>query len=317
MEIGCQRERVIISGAGGFIGRHLCKKLIEKGYEVYAILRSENGIIDDKAFHHICVNLLDETDIGKVYNEWRNLSFTKVFHLAWNGVSNANQHDESVQLENALLACNLFRLAEKLRCTKFVFAGSIIAYETMQHCMRNEPIRKASVYGTGKLATHFMLKAIASSSDVEYCEAIISNVYGPGEHSKRLVNNSIRELLANRTVKCSAGTQPYDFIYIDDAVEKICRVGEIGQNLRSYYIGNRSTKPLKEFLLMIEQIVKEHNGSSIRTGKLEFAQKTEIDDSIDFSIFEMEKAEVDLGYSNRTSFTEGIRNTVKWIINNG
>lgn len=309
------KRRVIVTGANGFIGKWLCQALLQKGYEVFAITRNGCGDIRNTFIHYIKYDfqrLTPDTHNSFSFLLKDSAPFDMLIHLAWEGVSSANQNNDQIQLNNSRIACELFKCAEEIKCKKFVFAGSIIAYETAQHCTKNAGrVRGASVYGAGKLAAHCLLKSLASSSAVEYCEAIISNVYGPGEKSPRLVNSSIRKLLKGENIKCSSGLQEYDFIYIEDAIEKIIQVGIVGQNLMSYYIGSSNTKPLKEYLLLVEKLV--HDYANNLEGHFEFAKANEIDDSIDFSIFNMNKTEELLEYKNCFNFEQGIRKTIEWI----
>ena len=72
-----------------------------------------------------------------------------------------------------------------------------------------------TLYCSAKTAADYMAKTLAGSLGIDYIRAVISNIYGPGERSPRLINISIRKLLRGEHCAFSAGEQIYDFIYIN------------------------------------------------------------------------------------------------------
>ena len=92
-----------------------------------------------------------------------------------------------------------------------------------------------SLYCTAKIAADYMARAIAGSLGIDYIRAVISNIYGAGEKSPRLVNTSIRKLLNDERCAFSAGEQMYDFIYVTDAAKMFAALGDSGKKDTTYY----------------------------------------------------------------------------------
>ena len=100
-----------------------------------------------------------------------------------------------VQLKNIEYSCQAVQVAKRLGCKRFVFAASIMEYEISKLMETNRSIGINTLYSTSKITAEYMLRAIADNMGIEYVGGIISNIYGPGERSPRLVNTTIRKLL--------------------------------------------------------------------------------------------------------------------------
>nr|MCR5764389.1 NAD-dependent epimerase/dehydratase family protein [Treponema sp.] len=162
------------------------------------------------------------------------------------------------------------------------------------------------IYGTGKLAAHLMCESVAKLQDVNFIPIIITNIYGAGEKSARLINTSVRKLLNGERCSFTEGYQMYDFIYITDAISSIVEVSEKGKPFNRYYIGSGNPKPLREYLLEMRDVVAP--GVELGLGDIPF---NGID--IDYSQFKLKKVEDDTGYKNKISFRDGIKMTMDFI----
>ena len=136
--------------------------------------------------------------------------------------------------------------------------------------------------------------------------AVISNIYGPGEVSARLINTSIRKLLKNEHCAFSPGEQLYDFIYITDAAKTFLSIGEKGISNRTYYVGSLQPKPLKEFLVAMKNQINPK--TEIGLGEIPFGGV-----SLSYQEFDIQAVQKDTGFVPEVSFEEGIGLTAEWI----
>lgn len=135
---------------------------------------------------------------------------------------------------------------------------------------------------------------------------IITNIYGVGEKSARLIYTSIVKLIKGERCSFTEGCQTYDFIYISDAINSMVEVSEKGKAFTRYYIGSGNPKPLREYLLQMRDIVAP--GVELGLGDIPFNGI-----NIDYNQFEMRLVEKDTGYKNMVSFDEGIKMTAEYI----
>lgn len=298
---------VIVTGANGFVGSAVCNQLLDEGYDVYAVLRNESSDITrlsvSDSLHFLYCDMdhyreLPEKLAGREYKV--------LYHFAWTGSAGPLRGDENVQLDNIRNSCDLIRSCEKLNCHRFVFASSIMEYEINAAMAADGKIGINTIYSTAKMTADYMLRAIAGSLGIDYIRGVISNIYGPGEKSPRLINTSLRKLLTGEHCAFSAGEQFYDFIYISDAAKEFTAIGRKGINNHTYYIGSLNPKPLKEFLCEMRDQVDPN--IEIGLGEIPFNGI-----SLSYKEFDIEAVKNDTGYEPETTFAEGIQKTVDWI----
>lgn len=298
-------KNVIVTGANGFLGKTLVNSLLNNGYSVVALdICFDDVLANDNRVTCINVNNKEITEIEKEIPEE---DYLYLIHLAWAGTSGDARADYNLQLKNIELTCNYVELCKKLKCKRFVYASSINEMETYEY-LQSDNIDPSGgyIYGTGKLAAHLMGETVAKLNDVEFIPVIITNIYGIGEKSARMIYTSIKKLLNNEHCSFTEGYQTYDFIYISDAINSIIAVAEKGKAFNRYYIGSGSPKPLREFLIKMRDIVNPK--IEIGLGDIPFKGI-----NVSYEQFDLKKVERDTGYINEIPFDKGIKMTADSI----
>lgn len=298
-------ENVIVTGANGFIGKTLVNALLEKGYHVVALdIRFDDVLEDDERV--TCVSVMNK-EVATLADEILHQEYRCFFHLAWAGTSGPARADYAVQLNNVKLACDYIKLCGEIGCKRVVYASSINEMETYEY-LQSDDIEPAGgyIYGTGKLAAHLMGETVAKINGIEFIPVIITNIYGVGEKSARMIYTSINKLVHKEHCSFTAGYQTYDFIYITDAINSIIAVAEKGKAFNRYYIGSGEPKPLREFLLEMRDIVDPE--AELGLGDIPFKGV-----DISYDQFDLKKVELDTGYRNEVPFAEGIRMTAEYV----
>lgn len=300
-------KRVIVTGANGFIGTALCKELSEKSIQVTAIVRSRESNIDDiRRIPDISIVYCNLSEYEKLPQLIHERNFDVFYHLAWVGSSGKLRRDTNVQINNIKYTCDAVKASAEIGCKKFVFASSIMEYEIAAQMETDTIPNVNTLYSSAKLAANYMSRTLAGDLGIDYIRAVVSNTYGPGEKSPRLINSSIRKLLKGEHCAFSAGEQIYDFIYIDDVAKAFDAIAESGKPNKTYYIGSQNPKPLKFFLYeMRDQINPE---IEIGLGELTFDGM-----SLSYTEFDINALKDDTGFEAKIKFNEGIHRTVKWI----
>lgn len=298
-------KKAIVTGANGFIGKTLVRTLLENEYEVVALdIRFDDELESNPSV--TCVSVLGK-EVSELKENIPVADYDCFFHLAWVGTSGPARADYAVQLNNVKLACDYILLCKEVGCKRVVYASSINEMETYEY-LQSDDIQPAGgyIYGTGKMAAHLMGETVAYMNGVEFVPVIITNIYGVGEKSARMIYTSINKLVHKEHCSFTAGYQTYDFIYITDAINSIIAVAEKGKAFNRYYIGSGEPKPLREFLIEMKNIVDPE--AEIGLGDIPFKGV-----DISYSQFDLKKVERDTGYKNRVPFAEGIRMTKEWI----
>lgn len=250
-------KKVIITGANGFIGSNLTKIFSEDGFEVTAVVRDKNSDVSSisslQGIKIVYCSLDNIEDLSSILTE----KYDLFLHFAWDSSAGIGRCDENLQLKNIEATCKAVKTAKKLGCKRFVFAGSIMAYEARESVLNNGFSPSSSyIYSISKLTASMMAKTVAVSENIEFVDVVISNIYGVGEKSMRFLNSTVHKIISGEHLKLTSCQQTYDFIYVTDAAEAIKTVALKGKNLTSYYIGNREQRKLKEFVLDIKQALE-------------------------------------------------------------
>ena len=294
----------VVTGANGFVGSAVVKELLSNNYKVYAVVRNNHSdrLSDLDNVEIVNCELSDIDSLPGQITEKCDV----FYHFAWSGSAGKDRANTRLQLDNVQWSVESIRAAKKLGCSRFVFAGSIVEKECLAAAYTggNRP-GLGYIYGGGKVAAHILCSSVAVAEGIDLLWGEITNAYGVGEVSPRLVNSTIRKCIAGVSPEFTAGTQNYDFVYIDDVARAFRLIGENGKPFTSYVIGSSAAKPLKEFLLEMKDAIAPE--LPFKFGDVPF---TGID--LPLSDFDCRKTEEDTGFKAEISFAEGCRRTFEW-----
>lgn len=300
--------KYIVTGASGFVGSALVKELLKNPStsKILAIdkVRNPDRIPDDTRVSFLALSIDEIEKLSSIIKEER---FDQFFHFAWVGSAGPLRMDEKIQTQNALWNVNCLREAKKIGCTKFISAGSIMEFEvhSVMYAQDTKP-GMAYIYGVGKTLAHELCKPIANQLGIDLVWAYITNAYGVGESSPRFINTTMRKIIHGERLEFTAGTQNYDFLYIDDVARAFRLLGEKGKANRGYIIGSGNARPLKEFIL-------EMTNSNCPDNPPHFGDVPFTGTNLPLETFSTKPIEEDCGFKPEVSFAEGTRRTMEWL----
>lgn len=305
-------KKVFVTGATGFIGQWAVRELIGQGIEVIAIIREGSSRR----------NILDGLDVRVVECSLGNFSrlpgligdsdIDTVYHFAWQGVSDADCRDSDIQLANIRATLELLDVMEALQIRTFIGAGSLHEAEAIQEISEDKTITNLGfMYKAAKTCAHWMAKAKAGAAGIRFFWPVITNAYGEGESSGRLINTVIRKILAGEAPALSEGKQLYDFVHISDVARAFYLIGEKGVDGANYIIGSGEAKPLRDFLSQVGEIANKIKGGE--PVPLRFGESRSNVIFLPASVFNIDSLSWDTGYWPELPFAEGIRRTADWI----
>lgn len=301
-------KKAIVTGANGFIGSNVCKYLCQKNIQVFAVVKDKNENTEAiDGLEHLTIVYCDLGEISSLKEKIADRDIDVFYHFAWIGSAGTLRCDEHVQLQNALWTAEALRTADEMCCKKFVNAGSIMEKETYTAVYTQESTPGLPyIYGAGKLIARAICKPIANSLNIDLVWAVITNAYGPGEVSPRFVNSTIRKILAGESLQFTAATQNYDFVYIDDVARAFYVIGAYGKANKEYTIGSGNAKPLKGFILEMQQALAPDSIPIF--GDIPFTGV-----NMPLEAFDTTDIETDCRFKPSVSFADGAKQTMEWI----
>lgn len=298
-------KHVIVTGANGFVGSALVRELLKYDYCIWALGREKRfyNLPDDPRV--TCVSF-DLANMAELKEKLPVGEYDAFFHFAWEGSAGPARGDTVLQLKNTQWTVDALRTAKELGCKRFLCAGSLPEHEAMAaaYTQGNKP-GMGYIYGGAKIAAHVMCMSVAAQIGIDLIWPVITNAYGVGERSPRMVNSTIQKCIRGESPQFTDGTQNYDFVYIDDVARAFRLIGEKGKPFHEYLIGSSAARPLKEFLLEMQATVAPD--IPFLFGAIPF---TGVD--LPLSKFDCSQTEADTGFRATISFAEGCRRTMEW-----
>lgn len=243
--------KIIITGAGGFIGSSFIKRIINEDVHVWAIDRHFEKDVLPRS--NKITELKEDTDKDELKELLNNIGFDAFYNFAWQGVNGSDKAEYDVQINNIMLTLQYAELAHTLGCKKYLCAGTI-AERAVDSLFELESTTGGMMYSAAKTCAHTMLETYCKTVGLEFVWMQFANIYGPKNKTGNLVSYTITQLKKNKPASFGPALQPYDFLYIDDLIEAIYRLGRTEANDNFYYIGSGEPRILEEYLKTVGEI---------------------------------------------------------------
>lgn len=250
--------KTLVTGGAGFIGSHICKRLVNEGHQVVAIDNLSNGSLDNLkelegnpqfSFHEFDVN-----NTIKLRSVFDSQPFDMVFHLAANADVTKGEESPQVDYENTLqTTLSVLEMMRIYEIKKFFFASSSTVYGNAEERLQDfrSIMRPISHYGAAKMASEAFISSFSHLHDFQVWIARFSNAVGPNmKHG--VIHDLVKKLQVHPDVLevYGDGTQLKPYIYIDDLVDGVMTLLEkTNDDYNAYLVGVDSS-------LTVDQIVQ-------------------------------------------------------------
>jgi UDP-glucose 4-epimerase len=208
-------NKILVTGASGFIGTHLCKRLLRDGREVHGVSRTRKSTPKDPVRWWTA----DCTNYFAVRTLLMNLRPDIVFHLAGR-VTGVRELTEVIPIFQGsfLTTVNVLTSATEAGCKRVVMAGS------SEEPFRSNRVIPSSPYAAAKWSSSAYA---AMFRELFHAPVIVPRVfitYGPGKQNERkVIPYTILSVLGGQRPKLSSGMRMVDWIFIDDVIEGLVK----------------------------------------------------------------------------------------------
>ncbi|MBA7489531.1 UDP-glucose 4-epimerase [subsurface metagenome] len=308
-------NKVLVTGATGFVGSHLTRKLIEEGFKVGIIKRERSdiwGIKDllDKIVAYD-VDLRGTQDVSKAVSHFRP---DVIFHLAtYYAVDHKSQEIPLMVDTNVLGAVNLLEASKESMVKLFINTSSCFVYKESKDKLReNADLSPLNLYALTKMQAEEACTFYVENYGLKTITFRLFPPYGPADHARRLIPYVIKSLLDGKRLKLTIGKQRWDFVYVDDIVEaylKLLFVSDLPQTHQIFNIGAGNAVSVREVVSRIKEII----GTDIEPDWGAIPHRR---NEVWFTCADISKVETVLDWRPKIQILgEGLELTVKWYVN--
>jgi UDP-glucose 4-epimerase len=287
----------LVTDASGFLGEHLCRRLIEQGSEVHGVQRQRSERLPDEVTQWTC----DAGDFDQLRQVWQEIKPETTFHLA---SMVTGSRDREIVLpsfrSNLESAINVYLLSSEYKCRRVVAVGSMEEPIAMHDEIPGSP------YAAAKGAATSYGRMFHALYGLPVVHLRVFMVYGPAQRdTRKVIPYVIRAFLDGEAPKLSSGERRIDWIYIDDVIDAfVCAATATGLEGSVSDVGSGAAHSIRDVVVRIGNLVEatvEPLFGALPERPLERPRTADL-----------QAARANLNWVPATSLDDGLRRTVDW-----
>lgn len=306
-------KRVLITGATGFVGANLTRRLLQDGHQVHLLLReNSNTWRIDEVKHDVAIHEVDLGDRGTLSQVVAGIRPEWVFHLAAHGAYSWQTDLESIVRTNFLSTINLVRASLDAGFEAFVNTGSSSEYGYKDHApTETEWVEPNSYYAVAKASATLFCRFTAQSHNAHISTLRLYSVYGPYEEPRRLVPALVMAGLQGKLPPLVNPDVARDYIYMDDVLDAYILAASTPRQEPGavYNVGTGVQTTLRAIVEVARRIM-----SIEATPEWGSMQNRGWDTNV--WVADSRKIRAELGWEPRFTLEQGLEATVHWFREN-
>ena len=306
-------QNVLVTGASGYLGHHLCNKLTEQGAKCIA-LRNKKSLSksnkNPKNYETFSVDLsLPNAD--KILFRKFGANIDHIFHLAVSGVNQSQENLIEIANVNIFSTLNILNYAKLISPKSVIISGSGFEYPPGLLIKEITPPEPQGTYAMTKAAASMTSMAYSKIYDLPITVLRPFVVYGPGEAEHRLVRQLCHTVLNNQPLVLGSGKPVRDWVYVDDAINAYL-LASLSPKSKGQIINVSSGDPVSVRDIS-ELMIKETKSNP---NLLIFDKNRDRQNEIWEQTGSTKKSYELCGWVAETNLQDGLMKTLSWYSNN-
>ncbi len=303
------RRRVLVTGATGFIGSHMARRLVVEGAEVSVFMRatSDPCLLAD-VLDRVMVHEVDICDEVGVREAMARICPDVVFHLAAIGMSEPFVSPPVAVRVNVQGTLHLLEAAHQCGVQRFVHSGTAYEYgdAANKDATNKELLDPVNTYAASKAAARAFVRLYSRVYGLPTVNMRLFAVYGPGQPPKTLISSAVCAALEDRDFPMTPGEQMRDFVFVGDVVESYLRAAvKPGVEGVSIDLGTGRACKIREVVTRLFEFTGSRGKPLV--GALAYRPSETMK-----QVADTRAARDLLGWQATTGLEDGLRQTIDW-----
>tara|TARA_B110000263_G_scaffold61507_1_gene52864 strand:- start:162 stop:1103 length:942 start_codon:yes stop_codon:yes gene_type:complete len=310
--------KVLVTGADGFIGSHLCICLLKENHEIIAISRNFTQLPKlISNLDKIDFNQIDVTDFSSLSKIIIKHKPNMIIHLA--GETSHKQSFENpmydVDVNTKSTLCILETIRQSKLKTRFILGSTFIVVGKPETLPVNEdtPCNPSTVYGINRLSSEYFCKVYHNMYDIDAISFRITNAFGPREQyltpTKNALNYLIYQAYKGKDVTIyDEGKFFRDIIFVNDVISGIQTIMKNGISGNLYWISSGKKTWFYEIGKLLEELT---------SGKVKYVESPSYNNKVDVGNFVVNNSKLQsIGWKLEIPVKDGIKQTLNYFKSN-
>lgn len=304
-------KKIFVTGATGFIGRHLVHRLSAEGYSVGALVRSAPAIPKTGRIEGVSYFPGDIRNYEEIKTAFSAFEPDVVIHLVTYYAVMHQAEEIGVMIDtNVKGTINLLEAAKEGTVKLFINTSSCAVYEQQKQRLKEEAaIKPQNLYAMTKLQAEEACSYYADAFCLPCVTLRLFPPYGPGDHERRLIPYVIGSILKNTPPNLTTGKQEWDFVYVDDIVNAYLAVLNTYPFKDNQSIFNIGTSEA----ISIRTVVEKIRGGLSSDMDLPWGSVAHRANEVWYNSADIARAQTVLHWSPQIGIDEGIKKTIAWF----
>ena len=312
---GWSGRRVLVTGAGGFIGSHLTERLVELGAEVRAFVEYDSlgswGWLDDspaKGEAEVVAGDVRDRDSVRAAAEGAEVAFHLAALIA---IPYSYEAPESYVQTNVVGTLNVLRAAQEAESALVVHTSTSEVYGSARYVPIDEahPLQAQSPYAASKIGADKIAEASHLSFGLPVATLRPFNTFGPRQSARAVVPTIAGQCLAGGPIRLGNLAPTRDLVYVDDTVDGFLRAGTVpGLEGRTLHLGTGRETSIGDLARLIARLAGVEPRIEVEERRLRPSGS-----EVERLLADPSLAREQLGWSARVPLEEGLERTLAWL----